>query len=69
MRNSSHYIRMQTWKLTKQTENLLKIAQRAMEKAMLGITQRDRKRSTWVREKTRVKGIIQKNRNGGGQDL
>ena len=26
---------------------------------MLGITSRDRKRSTWIREKTRVKDIIQ----------
>jgi len=26
-----------------------------MERAMLGITLRDRKRSTWIREKTKVK--------------
>jgi len=43
----------ETWKLTKQTENLLRIAQRAMKRAMLGITLRDRKRSTWIREKTK----------------
>jgi hypothetical protein len=49
----------ETWKLTKHTENLLRIAQRAMERAMLGITLRDRKRSTWIRAKTRVKDIIQ----------
>ena len=49
----------ETWKLTKQAENLLRIAQRAMERAMLGITLRDRKRSTWIREKTKVKDIIQ----------
>ena len=30
-----------------------------MERAMLGITLRDRKRSTWIREKTKVKDIIQ----------
>ena len=48
----------ETWKLTRQTENLLRIAQRAMERAMLGITLRDRKRSNWIREKTRVKNII-----------
>ena len=40
----------ETWKLTKRTENLLRIAQRAM----LGITMRDRHRSTWIRAKTRV---------------
>ena len=49
----------ETWKLTKQTENSLRIAQRAMERAMLRITQRDRKRSIWIRDKTKVKDIIQ----------
>ena len=37
----------ETWKLTKQAENLLRIAQRAMGRAMLGITMRHR--STWIR--------------------
>ena len=49
----------ETWKLTKQAENLLRVAQRAMERAMLGITLRDRKRSTWIREKTKVRDIVQ----------
>ena len=49
----------ETWKLTKRTENLLRVAQRAMERAMLGITIRDRKRSTWVRRQTGVRDIIQ----------
>ena len=49
----------ETWKLTKSSENKLRIAQRAMERAMLGVTLRDRKRSTWIRGKTRVKDIIQ----------
>jgi len=30
-----------------------------MERAMIGITMRDRRRSTWVRAKTRVKDIVQ----------
>jgi len=47
-----------TWKLTKQAENLLRVAQRAMERALLGITLRDRKRSIWIKEKTEVKDII-----------
>ena len=38
----------ETWKLTKQAENSPRIAQRAMERAMLGITLRDRKKSTWI---------------------
>jgi len=46
------------WKLTKQTENSLKIAQRVTERAILGITLRDWKRSAWIREKTKVKYIL-----------
>ena len=34
--------RCETWKLTKRTEKLLRIAQRTMERAMLGITMRDK---------------------------
>ena len=60
MCNTSHDIYgCETWKLTKQAKNSLRIAQRAMERAMLGISVRDRKRSTWIREKTKVKDIIQ----------
>ena len=46
-------------KTDKKAENLLRVAQRAMERAMVGITLRDRKRSTRIREKTRVKDIVQ----------
>ena len=35
------------------------MAQRAMGRAMLWITMRDRHRSTWIRAKTGVKGIVQ----------
>ena len=49
----------ETWKLTKRTENLLRIAQRVMERAMLGITMRDGHRSTGIRAKTGVKFIVQ----------
>ena len=49
----------ETWKLTKRTENLLRIAQRAIERAMLGITMRDRHRSTWTRAKTGLKDIVE----------
>ena len=38
---------------------------------MLGITLRHRKRSTWIREKTRVKKTLYRwlnSRNGGGQE-
>ena len=49
----------ETWKLTKQAENSHRGAQITMERAMLGITLRDRKKLTWIREKTRVKDIVQ----------
>ena len=38
---------------------MLRIAQRAMERAMLGMLGRDRKRSTWIRESNKVRDIIQ----------
>jgi len=43
----------------KTSRNLLSVAQRAMERAMLGITLRDKKKSTWIREKTKVKDVVQ----------
>ena len=49
----------ETWKLTKSLENKLVSAQRAMERSVLGITLRDKRRSTWVREQTKVKDIIE----------
>jgi len=49
----------ETWKLTKQAENSLRVAQRAMGRVMLGMKLRDRERSTWIREKTKVKDIVQ----------
>ena len=36
----------------------LAVAQRKMERIMLGITIRDRKRNTWIRQETGVSGII-----------
>ena len=48
----------ETWKPTKTIENKLGSAQRGMERSMLGISLRDRKRASWVREKTKVKNIL-----------
>jgi len=44
-----------TWK---QTENLPRTAQKINEKAMFGVTLRDRYRSTWIRAETTVNDII-----------
>ncbi|XP_069989510.1 uncharacterized protein [Penaeus vannamei] len=39
-------------------ERKLKSAQRGMERSMVGINLRDRKRATWIREQTKVEDII-----------
>jgi len=60
MRNTSHDIRLRDMETDKtKKKNSLRITQRAMKRTMLGITLRDRKRSTWIGEKTKVKDIIQ----------
>ena len=40
-----------------------------MERKILGITMRDRRRLTWIRTKTRVKDIVQVVKNGNGDGL
>ena len=48
----------ETRKPTKPMENKLRSAQRGMGRSMLGISIRDRKRASWIREKTKVKDIF-----------
>ena len=48
----------ETWSLTKALEHKLVRTQRAMERIMMGITLRDRKRATWVREQTKVEDFL-----------
>ncbi len=48
----------ETWRLTKELERKLKSAQKGMERRMLGITWRDRKRASWTREQTKVEDIL-----------
>ncbi len=48
----------ETWRLTKKLERRLRSAQREMERRMLGITWRDRKRASWIREQTKVEDIV-----------
>jgi hypothetical protein len=50
----------QTWTLTKEIVNKLHVTQRAMERAMLGISLRDRRRNEWIRGVTRVTNIVQR---------
>ena len=48
----------QTWSLTARQEEKLRVAQRAMERRMLGITRRDRIRNEEIRRRTGVKDVI-----------
>ena len=48
----------ETWKPTKTMKNKLRRAQKGTERSVLGISLRDRKRASWVREKTKVKDIL-----------
>ena len=48
----------ETWALKKAHMELLSVAQRKMERIMLGITLRDLKRNNWIRRQTGVNDII-----------
>ena len=48
----------ETWCLNTSMTQKLKVAQRGMERCMLGISRRDRKRNTDIRTKTGVSDII-----------
>ena len=48
----------ETWSLTKVLERKLQSAQRGMERIMFGITWRDKKRASWIREQTKVEDIL-----------
>ena len=49
----------ETWALNKGMIDKLAVAQRKMERIMLGITLRDQKRSNWIRQQTGVADIIE----------
>ena len=48
----------QTWAVTKRMQERLQATQRSMERAMIGITKRDRKTNVWVRNQTGIQDII-----------
>ena len=48
----------EAWTLTEKMENNLAVAQRKMERRILGISYRDRKTNLWVRSQTNVKDIL-----------
>ena len=49
----------ETWNLTKTLTLKLRTMQRAHERIMLGITWRDHKTAEWIREKTKVRDILE----------
>ena len=48
----------ETLTLTKASVNKLRVAQRAMERSMLGISLRDKKTNEWIRQQTRVVDVM-----------
>ncbi len=48
----------ETWHLTKKQGEKLRSAQGALERKMLGIMWRDRKRAIWIRKHTKVEDIL-----------
>ena len=48
----------ETWSLSEIATNKLAVAQRKMERIMLGITLKDKKRNTWIRQQTGVTDIV-----------
>jgi hypothetical protein len=44
--------------MTKNMENKIKITQRKMERSMLGITLKDRKKNNWIRGQTNIQDAI-----------
>ena len=54
----------ETWALNKAHMELLSVAQRKMERIMLGITLRDHKRNTWIRHQAGVNDVIKKGIHG-----
>ena len=57
MRTTINDSRAETWALTSQAKNKLAAAQTKMERSMLNITYRDRKRNILLREKAEVAGV------------
>lgn len=51
---------LETMAMTKKTANQIRVMQRAMERVMLGIGLRDRKRNEDIRQKTRVTDVIER---------
>ena len=50
----------ETLTITQASANRLRVAQRAMERVMLGISLRDRKTNEWIRRQTKVRDVMER---------
>src|SRR6201985_2415720 len=50
----------ETLTLTKASENKLRVAQRAMERSMLGISLRDKMTNQWIRQQTKIVDVMER---------
>ena len=50
----------ETLTITKASANKLRVAQRAMEREMLGISLRDKMTNEWIRQQTRVTDVMER---------
>jgi len=50
----------ETLTITKASANKLRVAQRAMERAMLGVSLRDRMTNEWIRQQTKVTDVMER---------
>ncbi|XP_063824649.1 uncharacterized protein LOC135074302 [Ostrinia nubilalis] len=50
---------METTTLTEKSAERLRVAQRAMERQMLGVSLQDHKTNEWIREKTRISDVVE----------
>jgi endonuclease/exonuclease/phosphatase family metal-dependent hydrolase len=50
----------QTWATTKKMQEKLRVTQRSMERAMVGVTRKDKKTNAWLRLQTGVEDIVRK---------
>jgi hypothetical protein len=48
----------QTWALTRRMQERLRVTQRSMERAMIGITRRDKMTNVWIRQQTGLQDIV-----------
>ena len=57
----------ETWALNKTMMDKLAVAQRKMERIMLGTTLQDQRRNNWIRDQTKISSTSSRKLNTDGQ--